>query len=403
VRGLATPVTDTLPSAALRPLRVCLVCFSAYPDQGATYFFEMARSLAALGHDVHAVAVQRQGEAADAVEDGVHVRRLPLHLTMSWASPQRWLAKVRFLREAARIIHDGRFDVAHVYCTIGAALIPLSSGGTTRWVLEHQTGAVSSRHAALRWMEDRLRAAQGRAFDVNLTVTEVLGRRLFGRRPFESVPAGVNPALFRPGLARDLRRELGVPDQAIVFVHAGVLEAERATDVPIRAFARAYRKNDRLWLLMPGKGAQLEDLRALAGHLGVADRVWLPGYVPYTEIPRVLAAADAGLSYLPAVKYYEGQPPMKVFEYLGAGLPVIASDVPSHRGIVRHGENGLLSAPTAEGYAEAMLMLAADVDLRDRLSAGSRSAISDLTYDRIAADRVIPIYRRILAAGDRAR
>ena len=400
---MATPLTDTVQAASGRLLRVCLVCFSAYPDQGATYFFEMARSLAALGHDVHVVAVQRPGETAEAVEDRVHVRRLPLYLTMSWASPQRWLAKVRFLREAARIIRQERFDVAHVYCTIGAALIPLSSRGRTRWVLEHQTGAVSSKRAGLRWFEDRLRAAQGLAFDVNLTVTDVLGRRLFGGRPFEPVPAGVNPALFRPGLPRDLRRELGVPDQAIVFVHAGVLEAERATDVPVTAFARAYRKDDRLWLLMPGKGAQLEDLRTLAASLGVADRVWLPGYVPYTQIPRVFAAADAGLSYLPAVKYYEGQPPMKVFEYLGAGLPVIASDVPSHRGIVRHLENGLLSAPNPDAYADAMLMLAADADLRARLSAGSRSSISDLTYDRIAADRVVPIYRRLLDAGDRAR
>jgi 1,2-diacylglycerol 3-alpha-glucosyltransferase len=388
VCGLASP-----------PLRVCLVCFSGYPDQGATYFFEMARSLAALGHDVHAIAVQRHGEPVEAVEDGVHVRRLPLQLTMKWSSPLRWLSKARFLREAARIIGRERFDIAHVYCTIGAALIPFSAGGTTRWVLEHQTGAVSSKNGTVRWLEDRLRAAQGRAFDVNFAVTDVLGRRLFGRRPFEAVPAGVNPTVFRPGLARDLRSTIGIPADAIVFVHAGVLEAERATDVPVVAFARAYKEDRRLWLLMPGKGAQLEDLRALAAKLGVADRVWLPGYVPYPEIPRVLGAADAGLSYLPAVKYYEGQPPMKVFEYLGSGLPVIASDVPSHRGIVRPGENGLLTAPNAESYADAMLTLASDAQLRARLSAGASRSISDLTYDRIAADRVVPIYLRTLGRG----
>jgi glycosyltransferase involved in cell wall biosynthesis len=268
-------------------------------------------------------------------------------------------------------------------------------------VLEHQTGAVSSRRGALRWVEDRLRAAQGLAFDVNLAVTNVLGRRLFGRRAFEVVPAGVNPAMFHPGLPRDFRAEIGVPEDAIVLVHAGVLEAERATDVPVVAFARARMASDRVWLLMPGKGSQLEDLRALAHKLGVADRVWLPGYVPYETIPRVLAAADAGLSYLPAVKYYDGQPPMKVFEYLGAGLPVIATDVPSHRGIVRHGENGLLSAPDPESYAAAMLALASDARLRGRLSAEARRSVSELTYDRIAADRVIPIYRRTLA--DRSR
>jgi glycosyltransferase involved in cell wall biosynthesis len=389
-----------LTSPPIEPaLRVCLVCFSGYPDQGATYFFEMARSLAALGHQVSAIAVRRAGEPADALEDGVRVRRLQLHLTMNWASPQRWLSKVTFLRAAAAIIREESFDIAHVYCTIGASLVPLSARGRTRWVLEHQTGAVSSASRASRWLEDRLRAAQGRTFDINLTVTDVLGRRLFGRGPFEPMPAGVNPSLFRPGLPRDLRTELGIPEDAIVFVHAGVLEAERATDVPVAAFARALARNPNLWLLMPGKGAQLEALRLLAADLGVAHRVWLPGYLPYTSIPRVFGAADAGLSFLPRVDYYEGQPPMKVIEYLGSGLPVLASDVSSHRLMVRHGHNGLLSAPDPDSFAELLLTFAGDAELRARLAEAARPSISHLTYDRIASQRLVPIYRRILAAG----
>ena len=101
---------------------------------------------------------------------------------------------------------------------------------------------------------------------------------------------------------------------------------------------------------MPGKGSQLEALRTLARELHVESRVWLPGYVSYESLPRVFAASDAGLSYLPAVSYYEGQPPMKVMEYLGAGLPVIASDVSSHRMRVQHGVNGLLAPPSVDSY-----------------------------------------------------
>lgn len=383
--------------AAQGRLRVCLVCFSGYPDQGATYFFEMARSLAALGHEVTAIAVQRDGEPADAVEDGVQVRRLPLHLTMNWTSPKRWLSKLTFLREASRIIRGGRFDIGHVYCTIGSAIVPLGGDRRTRWVLEHQTGAVSSRTGPARWLEDRLRAAQGRTYDINLTVTDTLGRRLFGKGPFAPVPAGVNPHLFRPGLPSDLRGELGIPADAIVFVHAGVLEAERATDVPIAAFAEAYRQDRRLWLLMPGKGSQLESLRTMARDLAVADRVWLPGYVPYPQVPRVFGAADAGISYLPPVSYYEGQPPMKVIEYLGAGLPVIASDVSSHRLMVKPDANGLLAPPGAGPLAEALLRFAADPALRVRLAGAARDSIAHLTYDRIAEERLVPIYRRLLA------
>jgi glycosyltransferase involved in cell wall biosynthesis len=212
------------------------------------------------------------------------------------------------------------------------------------------------------------------------------------------MPAGVNVRFFHSGLSRSFRQERGVPDGDIVFVHAGVLEAMRATDVPLRAFAKAFAENRRIWLWMPGKGSQLEELRSMAAALGVADRVWLPGYVAYETLPAIFAAADAGLSYLPEVEYYQGQPPMKVMEYLAAGLPVIASDVASHRVHVRPGANGLLANPTAEAYAEALLAFAGDPALRSRLRSTAPESVADITYDQIANRRLIPLYHELVAA-----
>lgn len=387
-------------TALNRPLNVCFVCFAGYPDQGATYAYEMSQSVAGAGHAVTVIAVRRNGEPVSERHGGLTVRRLDAPLTMQWASIARWLGKFRFFFKAARLIRSGRFDVVHVYCTLGAFVLPALAGRSPKWIQEHQTGAVSARSAIVRALEDRLRAFQGRFFDLNLTVTKALGERLFGDRVhFEEMPAGVNLRLFRPGLARDFRTERGIPVGDVVFVHAGVLERMRATDVPVRAFARAFAENNRMWLLMPGKGAQLEELRVLAQELGVADRVWLPGYVPYQELPRIFAAADAGLSYLPPVTYYEGQPPMKVMEYMGSGLPVIATDVSGHRGLVRDGENGLLVPPGDDYYARALADFAADPNLRSRLASAAASSVADITYDHIAEQRLIPAYRRLLAIG----
>lgn len=379
-------------------LRICFVSFTGYPDQGATYFYEMARSIAALGHHVTAVGVQRPGEPADVSEDGVRVVRLPVHLTVRWGSPRRWLAKASFFKATAAMIRRERFEVVHVYCTIGAGLLPVLARGHARWVLEHQTGAVSSRARAARWLEDRLRAAQGLTYDTNFANTAYLGHRLFGRDgSFEVVPAGVNPALFRPGGRRSLRDELAIPASATVFAHVGVLEQERGTDVPLRAFAAAFPTSRDAWLLMPGKGRQLGFLRRLAADLGVADRVWLPGYVSYREeVPRVLAAADAGISYLPPVVYYEGNPPMKVMEYLAAGLPVIASNVSSHHVLLRDRVNGLLAPPDYAGFARTLSAFAEDRQFQRALARGTVGSIAHLTYDRIAQERVLPAYRRLL-------
>ena len=87
---------------------------------------------------------------------------------------------------------------------------------------------------------------------------------------------------------------------------------------------------------------------------------------------------------------------MKVMEYLAAALPVFASDVSSHRVLVRHEENGLLAVPGEVGYTRAMRRFAAEPELRRRLAASARSSVSHLSYDRIASDRLLPVYRRLL-------
>jgi glycosyltransferase involved in cell wall biosynthesis len=379
-------------------VRVCLVSFSGYPDQGATFFYEMARSLGRLGLDVDALAVRRGDEALDEASDGVHVIRVPVPLGATWASPSRWVRKLQFFCVVAARIRGTPYDIVHVYSTLGAFALPLLAGRRPKWVHELQTGAVSSRSRLSRWAQNRVRAWQGALFDANLAVTAVLGQRLFrGRRHIDVVPAGVNLEAFTPGCEPGLRSEMGVGQDAVVFVHAGVLEEARATDVPVRALARALVTNERLWLLMPGRGSQLAALRRLAHELGVAERVWLPGYLPYGEMPRVFRAADAGLSYLPAVDYYEGQPPMKVMEYLAAGLPVLASDVASHRMLVVHGDNGLLAAPDEASYSELLLKFAGSSALRQRLATRARASVTHLSWDRIASDRLLPIYRRLLA------
>jgi glycosyltransferase involved in cell wall biosynthesis len=95
--------------------------------------------------------------------------------------------------------------------------------------------------------------------------------------------------------------------------------------------------------------------------------------------------------------YYEGQPPMKVMEYLGSGLPVIASDVSSHRMMIRHEFNGLLAVPGVEGYAAALLRFAADDDLRARLASNAAPSVEHLTWERIALERILPVYAGLAA------
>lgn len=88
-------------------------------------------------------------------------------------------------------------------------------------------------------------------------------------------------------------------------------------------------------LLLPGRGALLDDCRTLAQQKGVADRVRFPGFT--SNIEQYYRAADLCVSSSRS----EGLP-FNVMEAMACGLPAVLSDVKGHEDLVRSGENGLL-------------------------------------------------------------
>jgi glycosyltransferase involved in cell wall biosynthesis len=115
-------------------------------------------------------------------------------------------------------------------------------------------------------------------------------------------------------------------------------------------------------------------LKALAAQEGVADRIEWTGYLPQEEIPRRLRGGDIGVV---STRASNGQDvaasPLKLFEYMSAGLPVVASDLASIRDVIRTGENGMLfreGDPAA--LAAAVQQLVDDPARRDALAVRAR-------------------------------
>ena len=63
---------------------------------------------------------------------------------------------------------------------------------------------------------------------------------------------------------------------------------------------------------------------------------------------------DVGLAYVPDRPTWHYQPTIKVLEYRALGMPIISTDVASHREVVEQNVNGLLCADSPEAIAEAM-------------------------------------------------
>ena len=91
-----------------------------------------------------------------------------------------------------------------------------------------------------------------------------------------------------------------------------------------------------------GPGDPRTDVSALAGE----PNIHLLGRRVYEELPDVLRGADAGLIPYARNELNASIFPMKVYEYLAAGLPVIATPLPALAGVA-----GISTAPDAEGIA----------------------------------------------------
>ena len=125
-----------------------------------------------------------------------------------------------------------------------------------------------------------------------------------------------------------------------------------------------------------------------ASRLGMGeDRLRFVERVPNYEVPLWIRACDVVTIPFPSTEHYAYfASPLKLFEYMAAGTPIVATDLPSIREILRHGENGWLVEPgDPEALAEGIRMLLDQRDLRRKLTEAARRDVQPHTWDRRAA------------------
>lgn len=233
-----------------------------------------------------------------------------------------------------------------------------------------------------RWLVEAARGVRG-VLAISGGVREDLLRLGIGEDQIQVEHDGFDPALFagRPGRI-EARATLGLPEGVPVVVYTGGLLAWKGADVLVEA-ARALP--DVYFVVVGGMDGDVRRLRARAGGLA---NVRLDGFQLPTRVPLYLAAADVGVvpnRSKPAISARYTSP-LKVFEAMAAGLPLVASDVPSLRELLLDGRDALLVPPDDPGaLAQGIARLAGDAALRARLGESLSSRAAAHTWDARAA------------------
>ncbi|NJO05696.1 MAG: glycosyltransferase family 4 protein [Chloroflexaceae bacterium] len=147
------------------------------------------------------------------------------------------------------------------------------------------------------------------------------------------IPDAYDDRLFAPQDTATCRDRLHLPAEAEIVAYAGMTFAHRWLDGLLEAAARLVPEHPRLHLvLVGGRPAEVDALRVQAAQLGIAERVLLTGPRPQAEVVHYLNAADALV--IPDTVTDMTASPLKLFEYLALGQPLVLPDLPALREIV---------------------------------------------------------------------
>ncbi len=132
-----------------------------------------------------------------------------------------------------------------------------------------------------------------------------------------------------------------------------------------------------------GSDPDVRELAARAQSLGIAERVRFRGYVPYGRVQGELVGAAAAILPLPdepVARCFTS--PLKLFDYMAAGVPIVASDLPAIREILKDGRNALLVPPgDARALASGIERLLREPALARRLAGQARCDAAAHTWD----------------------
>ena len=198
------------------------------------------------------------------------------------------------------------------------------------------------------------------------------------------VPNAVDPERFAGATPSLPRRE----DEFIIgFV--GALKPSQGLITLLTAFKTVASHSAAARLVIVGDGPDREHLdREVAGR-ELERRVHFTGAVPPHTIPGLLAGMDVAVApYPPLARFYLS--PIKIFEFMAAGLPVVASGIGQIAEVIEHNVNGVLVPPgNAAALASALTRLETDPKWRRTLGAASRQTVAARhTWDR-AVERIM--------------
>ncbi|MDP8255685.1 MAG: glycosyltransferase family 4 protein [Candidatus Alcyoniella australis] len=185
------------------------------------------------------------------------------------------------------------------------------------------------------------------------------------------VPNGADPQRLQPRDAAEAKRSLKIDPDELAVGYLGNFEPYQDLDTLIEALALLNGRGVRFTALIVGSGTRFEQVTALARERGVYERCLFTGAVSHDLVEQHIAAMD--VCVVPKRPLTSGYSPIKLFEYLACGRPVVVSDLPGFEIVAENGLGLTAAAEDPTALAEALERLLGDEQLRGQMGRRGRA------------------------------
>ena len=397
--------------AGTGPLRILFLTQNFPPEMGAkaARLFELARRLAARGHDVRVITALPNyptGKVFPEFRGRVRVEECMegVQVVRTWLKPSNAAQPIRRLASYLTFVASsllfgvrgmGRRDIVFVespplFLVLAGVLMGriakarIVMNVSDIWPETALRAGVATRGLPLMLME-RLERFGYESSDLVTATTRRAGESIAGRFPQVAtavIPGGTDLELFRPERRSErIRESLGLGKGDFLVGYCGLHGLFQGLEVVVGA-AQKLRGNPRIKFVLAGDGPTKKTLVELAAAARLENVVFLAP-LPRAEVGELVASFDVAL--VPLAAELPGTMPSKVYETLACGVPLIVSEGCDAASLVTDHALGRAVRPRdVDALADAIIDLLGDSAERRRIRGEARRMSKRYDLDEVA-------------------
>jgi glycosyltransferase involved in cell wall biosynthesis len=363
--------------------------------------YHLAKKLTELGHDIHVFSFGRSyNELKVITSEGFHLIRLPHAVLINGyklPNPFSLTYILNFLRnERPNVVHcqpiDSPLSLIFVfysalfdYKIVGPIMTQLnlvfSPWGFTKKILFCVSKIVVTKYVARK---------SALLFAKTYELMKILSRSYnLPKSKFRIIPLGTDPQFFKfnPAARYQIRQEMNLSEEDVLIMYSGKLDPSKGIDLLIKALSEIMNTNDKVKLLIIGKGRQsyVEYLKNLLSEFSLSSNTFFRPWANREELCKLYSASD--------VAVWPGLSSISIIDAASVGLPLIIANVPVESYAVSN-KNGFTFEVGNVNDLQANLQVLIDNEkLRKKMSLRSRYLVENQLNWKFVATKYYDAYK----------